>query len=100
MDARSIVAAIDEPTGSSLVTVAGAEFMASSMDVVPRLRGAGGGGGVGSGQGVGQARSQDGEAGHDVAELPVRWMAGSSQLSDDASPRNVRRRASLTFRCG
>jgi hypothetical protein len=32
------------------------------------------GGVVGSGQGAGQARSPDGEVGHDVAELPVRGM--------------------------
>jgi hypothetical protein len=50
------------------------------MEVVPLLRGAGSG------------------AGHHAAELPVLWIAGSSQQYDDTTPRNVRRRASLTVR--
>src|SRR5208282_2082486 len=32
-------------------------------------------------------------------ELVVRWLVCSSQQYDDATPRNVRRRASLTIRC-
>src|ERR1700733_2710312 len=43
-------------------------------------------------------RWRDAAAGHDVAELPARWMVYSSHQHDNAARRNVRRPASLTFR--
>jgi hypothetical protein len=43
------------------------------------------------------ARSREGEVGHAVGELPVRWVACWSGQYDDAPPRDVRRRPGRTF---